>query len=207
MIHAEHRITGSPLTTTLERGDEATTSKAGAELWDGSISGRLAVDNHAGAIMLFDVDLRYQLVGGTNLDVVGWSREQVEDRTIWEAFPAATATALEPAYRSALAGHAVSFDMPFEERTYHVDIVPVRRGGSDEIIAGLSSTRDVTIEREIARALDEAQETFRMAFADAPIGMVIVELDGRFRSVNRSLCDITGYTEVELCVRNFADLE
>ncbi len=177
----------------------------GAELEAGSY-GRLVVDNYAGALMLFDTDLRYRLVGGARLEAIGWTREQLEGRTIWEAFPAATAAQLEPSYRAALRGDQASFDMPFEDRTYHVEVVPVRRGDDDVVVAGLSSTCDVTIERVISRALDEAQETFRMAFANAPIGMVIVELDGRYRSVNRALCDISGYSEADMCTRSFTEL-
>ena len=41
--------------------------------------------------------------------------------------------------------------------------------------------------------LREAEQRFRLAFENAPIGMALVALDGRFLRVNRSLCEIVGY--------------
>jgi PAS domain S-box-containing protein len=55
-------------------------------------------------------------------------------------------------------------------------------------------------------ALREAEELFRRAFEDAPIGMGIVGLDDRWLRVNRSLCEMTGYREDELLGLTFQDI-
>jgi PAS domain S-box-containing protein len=47
-------------------------------------------------------------------------------------------------------------------------------------------------------ALRESEERFRSAFDSAPTGFMICELDNRIRAVNKSLCDMVGYTEPEL---------
>jgi PAS domain S-box-containing protein len=47
-------------------------------------------------------------------------------------------------------------------------------------------------------ALRVSEERFRLAFDEAPIGMAIVELDGRFNRVNRALCTLVGYAPEEL---------
>jgi PAS domain S-box-containing protein len=47
-------------------------------------------------------------------------------------------------------------------------------------------------------ALRESEERFRLTLDEAPIGMALVALDGRFVRVNRALCDILGYTAEEL---------
>ena len=52
-------------------------------------------------------------------------------------------------------------------------------------------------------ALAEAEERFRSAFDNAPIGMTLVSPDGRFIKVNRALCELTGYAETALLVRSF----
>ncbi|HUR56319.1 MAG TPA: response regulator, partial [Opitutaceae bacterium] len=44
------------------------------------------------------------------------------------------------------------------------------------------------------------------AFYFAGTGMAIVALDGHWQRVNKSLCDIVGYTEVELLQKNFQDI-
>ncbi len=47
-------------------------------------------------------------------------------------------------------------------------------------------------------ALRESKELFHSAFDYAAIGMALVGLDGRWLQVNRSLCEIVGYCELEL---------
>jgi PAS domain S-box-containing protein len=47
-------------------------------------------------------------------------------------------------------------------------------------------------------AFKESEERFRLTLDEAPIGMAIVALDGRFVRVNRALCDIVGYAPEEL---------
>jgi diguanylate cyclase (GGDEF)-like protein/PAS domain S-box-containing protein len=54
-------------------------------------------------------------------------------------------------------------------------------------------------EREAAeRARATAEKRFRTAFAQAPIGMALIELSGRFLQVNKALAEITGYAVADL---------
>jgi len=55
-------------------------------------------------------------------------------------------------------------------------------------------------------ALRDSEERFRSAFDHAAIGMALVAEDGRWLQVNRSLCQIVGYTEHELLVRDFQSI-
>jgi len=55
------------------------------------------------------------------------------------------------------------------------------------------------IERKRAEAsLRESEDRFRTAFEDAPYGMCMVALDGRFLHANAALCGMLGYTQEEL---------
>jgi diguanylate cyclase (GGDEF)-like protein/PAS domain S-box-containing protein len=58
--------------------------------------------------------------------------------------------------------------------------------------------RDITARKRIEDALREARDRFRSIFDYAPIGVAMVSLEGRYLQVNRSLCEILGYTEEEL---------
>jgi diguanylate cyclase (GGDEF)-like protein/PAS domain S-box-containing protein len=57
---------------------------------------------------------------------------------------------------------------------------------------------DFTARKLADRRQAEADLRFERAFSDAPIGMALVGLDGDFLKVNRSLREITGYSEQEL---------
>jgi PAS domain S-box-containing protein len=65
---------------------------------------------------------------------------------------------------------------------------------------------DITERRGQEQALAEAEERFRSAFDNAPIGMALVAPDGRWLKVNRSLCELTGYPETTLLVRSFQSI-
>jgi diguanylate cyclase (GGDEF)-like protein/PAS domain S-box-containing protein len=52
---------------------------------------------------------------------------------------------------------------------------------------------DLTEQRRAEAERRETEERFQLAFDEAPIGMALQTLDGRFVKVNRALCEITGY--------------
>lgn len=51
--------------------------------------------------------------------------------------------------------------------------------------------------------LQESEARFRSAFDYAAIGMALVDTQGHWLQVNRSLCEITGYSETELLTRDY----
>jgi PAS domain S-box-containing protein len=90
--------------------------------------------------------------------------------------------------------------------------------GTGTITRDISDTRRIAAEREqlltleqLARRqaetaneqLRESEERFRLTIEEAPIGMALVALDGRFARVNRVLCEIVGYSPAELTSLTF----
>jgi PAS domain S-box-containing protein len=65
---------------------------------------------------------------------------------------------------------------------------------------------DITDRKQTELALRESEERFRRAFDDAAIGMAMVAIDGSFIRVNRSLCEILGYSEAEFLALTFQDI-
>jgi diguanylate cyclase (GGDEF)-like protein/PAS domain S-box-containing protein len=58
--------------------------------------------------------------------------------------------------------------------------------------------RDITERKRAEDALREARDRFRSVFDHAPIGVAMVSLEGQYLQVNRSLCEMLGYSEEEL---------
>jgi PAS domain S-box-containing protein len=67
-------------------------------------------------------------------------------------------------------------------------------------------TRNIAAMRRADEELRESEERFRLTFDEAPIGMALVALDGRFVRVNRALCEIVGYSSDELTRLTFHDI-
>lgn len=86
----------------------------------------------------------------------------------------------------------------------------VKADAQDYLVKGTANT-DVlvrtirySIERKRAEeAFRASEERFRQAFDYAAIGMGLAANDGRWIKVNRSLCELTGYSEQELLASTF----
>ncbi len=76
--------------------------------------------------------------------------------------------------------------------------VSVVRDESGEPLYFVSQIEDVTERRRNQDALREAEDRFRSAFDEAPIGMAMNSLDGRFLRVNKAMSEITGYSREQL---------
>jgi diguanylate cyclase (GGDEF)-like protein/PAS domain S-box-containing protein len=65
---------------------------------------------------------------------------------------------------------------------------------------------DITEQKRTEEALREARDLFRSVFDHAPIGVAMVSLEGRYLQVNRSLCEILGYSEDELLATTWQEI-
>jgi diguanylate cyclase (GGDEF)-like protein/PAS domain S-box-containing protein len=147
------------------------------------------------AVVTFDHDLRFTFAAGEALDaevegnIVGRSLAEV-----WPDF----AVALTPRYRATLGGHGQSFELAGRtDDHYWIQMAPLR-DADGTIDGGMLLLQDITALKSAQRELSLAEERFRTAFEQAPIGMGIVAPDGRYLRVNEALCRITGYSAEEL---------
>jgi PAS domain S-box-containing protein len=62
---------------------------------------------------------------------------------------------------------------------------------------------DITQRKQAEERLRESEERFRKSFVNAPIGLALVSLEGRWARVNHVLCEMVGYSESELLATDF----
>src|SRR4051812_13231238 len=74
--------------------------------------------------------------------------------------------------------------------------VVVDERGRPSVVHG--TCQDVTESHRVEDQLRAAEQLFRRAFDDAPIGMALIDLDGRWLRLNRSLCQMLGRSEQQL---------
>jgi diguanylate cyclase (GGDEF)-like protein/PAS domain S-box-containing protein len=80
------------------------------------------------------------------------------------------------------------------------------KGRDGEVTRFVSHFSDISAVKLAQRRQAEATALFETAFADAPIGMGLVALDGRWLKVNRVLCELTGHSEEQLLRLTFQEL-
>jgi PAS domain S-box-containing protein len=150
-----------------------------------------------GAVMLFDKEMRYTLVEGTELAAVGLSKELMEGKTIWEVFPVDFCAAVEPNYLAALAGETVITEFTYGDRIYLGYTLPVRNK-RQEISGGLLMAQNIT-ERHLAEeALKESEEKYRCIVETADEGIWIIDAEGKTTFVNQKMADLLGCTANEM---------
>ena len=66
--------------------------------------------------------------------------------------------------------------------------------------------QDIVERKHTQLNLQESEEMFRSIFEGSPLGMATCDPDGRFLRVNKSFCNMIGYTEVELLPMTYKDI-
>ena len=160
------------------------------------------------AILVFDRELRYVLALGEVVPATA-GPGGVRGKSGAEILPADRWEVLEPLYRAAVDGETGSIELSWTaedgESQFLVEVNPWR-GEAGEILGGVAVARDITAAKRTETELREARERFERAFEDAPIGMALVGLDGRWLRVNRRVCEITGYPAEDLLGMTFHEI-
>jgi PAS domain S-box-containing protein len=117
---------------------------------------------------------------------------------------------VEQANRESLENLSI-FDVDMRKRTLWGDIqwstvrsIPHRLEDGRTVWYGIEL--DITNLKKTEAALRENEELFRRAFEDAPIGMALVSVEGRFLRVNQALSQIYGYAVEELMQMSVRDI-
>ena len=159
------------------------------------------------AVLLVDRELKLDFASGKPLAAGGRMPGDQLREHVRAILPAPHGERLADACAAALAGEQRGFDLVSapEGLALWVRTSPLR-DEHDQIIGAMLIAQDVHERVEREREIGEAQERFRRAFEDAPIGMAVAGLDGIYLDVNQALCEITGYRAEQLCGMHFATI-
>ncbi|WP_458209123.1 PAS domain-containing protein [Haladaptatus sp. NG-SE-30] len=142
-----------------------------------------------GGINLFDGDLQLTLVAGQAFDDLDMEVDELEGRSLREAYGDEVADLLEPTYRDALAGKPDSVEFEYADREWVVRAVPVTDDDGD-VFAGLAIAQDITDRKERERALEESEQRYRTLAENFPNGSVVLfDHDLQYTLVEGTLAD------------------
>jgi len=157
------------------------------------------------AVVVVDRRGIIELVNARAQTLFGYPRSELVGRHIELLIP--------QRFRQAHVRHRTGFLRAPEARPMGsgLELVALRKDGTEfpvDVSLGPVYTRygaivaatvwDISERKRSERALRDAEERFRRAFDEAPIGMAMLDLDGRFEQVNDALCSITGYSRAQL---------
>ncbi|WP_257628604.1 PAS domain S-box protein [Haloplanus salinarum] len=111
----------------------------------------------AGAIFLYDTDLRVVRAGGSELSEVGLSLEEIEETTPRDRYPPEIAEELVGTIENVLAGESHTFEQEYQGEHYRVQIVPVEVG-QEEVTYAMAVSQNITDQTENRRELKRQNE-------------------------------------------------
>jgi diguanylate cyclase (GGDEF)-like protein/PAS domain S-box-containing protein len=154
------------------------------------------------SIYIKDLAGRYLLVNSAAAELIGRPGAEIIGRTNDELIPevAPVIAQRDAAVLEQLAPAMYEMSGRFGGRHFDLSVTKSPfRDATGTAIGSLGIARDITEQYHL-------RERFRRAFEDAPIGMTVADLEGRFLDVNQALCEITGYSRDELRTRTFASI-
>jgi PAS domain S-box-containing protein len=179
---------------------------ANEEIIGSMVRTREVIELAPDAFFQADLDGRFTDVNQAACRLLGYERDELIGKTIFDIIPAEDADRLR----------AVRADLLLPGRVNTAEWTQKRKDGTFVPVEVSSNilpdgrwqafVRDISERKRIERALQESEERFRLTVDEAPIGMALVALDGHFVRVNRALCEIVGYSSIELTELTFQDI-
>jgi PAS domain S-box-containing protein len=198
-------VIGAELGRLVERARTVTLVRDGEERY------RLLFESATDAIFLESPDCRIMAMNAAAEKLTGYSAAELEGKDVSVLIAPEYIDVSRMHFERKLRGDAreTRFQSAIVDRygrriAVEVTSALVRR---DELVIGVQAVvRNLDAERRAEFALRESEQRFRGAFDAAPVGMGLGSIDGRWLKVNRSLCEIVGYTAEELLTMCFQEI-
>ncbi|MFB2967680.1 PAS domain S-box protein [Aerosakkonema sp. BLCC-F183] len=168
------------------------------------------IDNSPAVIFVKDTESRYTLINRRFETLFHVDREGIKGKTCYDIYPREIADKLrENDLRVLAAGTAIENEevVPQDDGLHtYISVKFPLYNSSDKPYGICAIATDITERKRIEAALRESEEQFRATFEQAEIGIGHCGLNGQFIKVNKSFCDILGYTEEQLLKLSFEDI-
>jgi two-component system, cell cycle sensor histidine kinase and response regulator CckA len=170
---------------------------------------RLLFDRNPQPMWVFDMEtLAFLAVNDAAISHYGYSREEFLRMTVKDVRPPEDIPALLEYFSNTPDGLVEAGE--WRHRKKDGTIINVKITASRLHLEGrrvtVASIQDVTERKRAEEAERFSAQQFGSAFEHAAIGMALVAPTGRWLKVNRSLCEITGYSAEELAQKTFQDI-
>jgi len=212
LVHGLAVLAVLGVTFTIKLFDRATieTERVEAELRQSEQRFRALVQHASDIIMVIGADAVITYVSPAFEAILGYSSAEAVGMLGEElAYPADVSSlraAITSGTQQSLPGDA-EIRLCHRDGTWRWFDVIVTDLTHDPSVGGwVANLRDISERKAQEAALNEAQEAFRHAFDDAPIGIGLVDLDGRIQRANRSMAVLLGRTQQELSGTLIVDL-
>ena len=156
-------------------------------------------DNAPAALSMRGADGRYLHINRYGAEILGVAPEELVGRHPGELDQGQSAAADDREIarsRASMAHEQRVGQVDGSQRDFYVIRYPVLEDGE---LRGVGTFAvDITAQKRTIAELELAQNRFRSAFDEAPIGMMLQALDGAVQQVNPALCQLVGRSAEEL---------
>jgi len=150
-----------------------------------------------GTVVLYDRDLRFQIVDGQGITSLGLTKADVEGKRLDELFTARVRERLEPQMKAVFAGETRVFEIGAANRIFVAYTLPLWNE-EGEIFAGMAMTQDITERKQAEVDLAEREAQYRSIFESVSDGLIITDVDANVVEVNAALAAMHGYSREEM---------
>lgn len=159
------------------------------------------------SIIVFDTDLRIQLVDGKPLSYIGYKKEETEGRLLVDVATPEVYNIMLPYYKGTLEGSEFAFERTIVDKphiSYSARFVPLRdRAGI--VVGGMIVVKDLTEQRDVDLKLKDSQDFANRIYTQSIDMLGTASFDGVFVHLNPAWETTLGWTIDELKSKPFVD--
>jgi len=159
-------------------------------------------------MIIINKDYTIERINDNGLKLLGKTREELIGKKCYQVILGVDAPSeFCPGKRALKTGKVESVDryMKLFDKYFSIKSSPIfnERG---EIVGFVDLMRDITERKETEEELEKSLVKYRSLVEDTDVGIITVDVEGRFIFVNKAICKVTGYSEKELIGKPFAAL-